>query len=214
MNLKIIYLEEFGKAFLPKRIRPHLRSYFLKAGYAEVPYRLFGAIFYCALIVTFLAYLLIIYPLIQASLPVLFMITLASWIVLPLALVAFFGFCFYIYLDQIIFNRMNKVESVLQDFLRFVVENLKGGMSFEKALWSAIRPEFGILAGEVRLAAKKVMTGQDIDEALSEFTSKYDSPTVKRTFDLICEGLKGGGSISDLIEHLIANIEQTKELKA
>jgi len=103
---------------------------------------------------------------------------------------------------------------VLPDFLRFVSENLKGGLPFERALWSAIRPEFGVLASEVRLAAKRVMTGQDVDEALQEFTSKYESPMLRRSFNLITEGMKGGGEIADLIDRIVEDIEDTKELKS
>ena len=106
------------------------------------------------------------------------------------------------------------MEAVLPDFLRMVSENLKGGMPFERALWSSIRPEFGILANEIRLASKKVITGQDIGEALKSFTEKYDSPMLRRSFDLIIEGIKGGGKTADVIDRVIDTIEETSELKA
>ena len=38
MTLKIIFLKEFGKAFVPKKFAPDLRKYLLKAGLNEVPY--------------------------------------------------------------------------------------------------------------------------------------------------------------------------------
>jgi len=56
MNLQIIFLEEFGKAFVPKKIRSHLRGYFLKAGLVDVPYKVFGAFFYLSIITTFFLY--------------------------------------------------------------------------------------------------------------------------------------------------------------
>ncbi|MBI2133430.1 type II secretion system F family protein [Candidatus Woesearchaeota archaeon] len=213
--------ENFGKAFIPKIFRPHLREYFLKAGFTEVPYDFFGKVFYFNLFITFLIYSFSVYPFFSSLFPLefmdvlyIFLISGVTWFILPILFSVAFGVLLYFYLDVSIYNRTKKMEDVLPDFLRFVSENLKGGMSFEKALWSSIKPEFGILAAEVRLAAKKVMTGQDIEDAIQEFTSKYDSPIVKRAFDLIIEGIKGGGRIADLIDKIIEDIEEMKELKA
>ncbi len=213
--MKLIFLEEFGKAFVPKRIRPGLRSYFLKAGITDVPYKLFGAFFYLSLIITFVLYFYKVYPEFFASesLTKIFLYTAITWFVLPIFFTMLFGIMLYFYLDLRIFNRTQKMELVLPDFLRFVGENLRGGMPFEKALWTAIKPEFGILASEVRLAAKKVMTGEPVEDALHEFTGKYDSPMMRRNFDLIIEGMKGGGEIADLIDGVIENISETRQLK-
>ena len=57
MAFKIIFLEEFGKAFVPKRVIPYLREYLLKAGINEVPYRFFGALFYLSAIITGFIYI-------------------------------------------------------------------------------------------------------------------------------------------------------------
>ena len=214
MNLK--FLEEIGKAFVPKRMRPDLRWHFLKAGTTEVPYRTFGMMFYFSLLATFIIYFLKVYPLFfpSKSLVKIFIYTAVTWTVLPILFTVLLAVAFYFYLDLKIYKRTKQMEDVLPDFLRFVSENLKGGMSFENALWSSIKPEFDVLANEVRLAAKKVITGQDVEEALHEFTGKYDSPMLQRAFDLILEGMKGGGKIANLIDRIIEDIEETRELKA
>ncbi len=220
MELSFKFLEDTGKSFVLTRLRPNLRSYFLKAGITEVPYRVFGGMFYVSLIITFIFYFWKIYPIfynIQNNISgniKLAIYTAATWIILPIVLTCLFAIMMYFYLDVRIYNRTKRMEEVLPDFLRFVSENLKGGMSFENALWSSIKPEFDVLAVEVRLAAKKVMTGQDVEEALTEFTSKYNSPMVKRAFDLVIEGIKGGGKIADLIDRIIEDIEELKELKS
>jgi len=119
----------------------------------------------------------------------------------------------YQFIELKIFNRTKKMEEVLPEFLRYVSQNLKGGMSFEKALWTAIRPRFGILADEIQLVAKRVMSGLDIEVALKEFTEKYDSPMLKRTFNLVIEGMKGGVEIAELIDRIDENIRETQILK-
>jgi pilus assembly protein TadC len=216
MSLQIVFLEEFGKAFVPKSLRHHLKAYFMKAGLLEVPYKLFGGFFYLSLIATFFIYFYKIYPLFgpTTSLIKVFLYTIGTWIALPLGISTLLALMLYFYLDLRIFNRTSKMEAILPDFLRFVSENLKGGMSFERALWSAMRPEFGILATEVRLAAKRVMTGSDVEDALKELTEKYHSPTLRRSFDLIIEGMKGGGKTAYIIDKIVEDLEETAELKA
>ncbi len=224
--MEITFLGDIGKAFVPNRFRANLRRYFLKAGITEVPYNLFGGIFYLSLIITFIIYFWKVFPL-TSTLDITLSLSqsnlsnflkvlsyaAATWFVLPILFTFLFAFAIYYYLEIRIYNRTKRMEEVLPDFLRFVSENLKGGMSFEKALWSSIKPEFDVLASEVRLSAKKVMTGQDVEEALTEFTTKYDSPILSRAFNLIIEGMKGGGRIADLIDKIIEDIEEMKELK-
>jgi pilus assembly protein TadC len=131
-----------------------------------------------------------------------------------LALVLALGwFVFQYILDSRILTRTKQVEEVLEDYLRYVSENLKGGMSFDASLWNSVKPEFGVLSEEIQLCTKKVMTGTPLEIALTEFTSKYDSPMLKRSFDIIIEALQGGGKISDILDDLVDNLQGLKELK-
>ncbi len=209
--------EGVGKAFLFDRIRPGIRNYLLKAGIVDVPYTIFGTLFWLSIIPV--AYIFIFYGWsyilsLHLNVALEFIFALLLWFALHSAVITAIILAIYFYIDLKIFNRTKKIEEVLPDFLRMVSENLKGGMPFEKALWSSIRPEFGILANEIRLSAKKVITGQDVDDALKSFTEKYDSPILRRSFDLITEGIKGGGKIAETIDRVIDTIEETKELKS
>ncbi|MBI3037035.1 type II secretion system F family protein [Candidatus Woesearchaeota archaeon] len=210
-------IEGVGKAFIFERFRPKLRSYLSKAGITGVPYHLMGIFFWLSIMPV--SYVFIFYAwgqiLQRAHNPALqFLAAIVVWAGMHTAVLACIVVFSYVYLDLRIFNRTKKMEAVLPDFLRLVSENLKGGMPFERSLWSAIKPEFGILGQEVRLAAKKVITGAEVNDAVVEFTSKYDSPMLRRSFDLILEGMKGGGRTADVIDRVIDTIEETKELKA
>ena len=217
MGLANQLFESVGKAFVFERLRPKLRSYVSRAGLVDVPYTLIGILFWLSILPVAYFFMFKLWggiaekiqnPLFQ------FILALSVWAIMHGAVLAVVMGLIYFYFDFRIFNRTKKMETVLPDFLRLVSENLKGGMPFEKSLWGAIKPEFGVLSQEVRLAAKRVMTGTDVDEALRDFTTKYDSAMLKRSFDLIVEGMKGGGRISDVIDRVIDTIEETKELKA
>lgn len=215
MKLKIIFLEEFGKAFIPKKIRPHIREYLLKVGIEKVPYKFFGGMFYLSLIGTYFIYLYKIYPGLSQNVTSFWflILTFLSWVGVQLGIIFVIIFATRQYLELKIFNRTKDMEEILPEFLRYVSENLKGGMSFDKSLWTAIRPQYGVLAEEIEIVAKKVMSGHDVEEALKEFTNKYDSPMLKRSFNLIIEGMKGGSQIAELIERIESNLRETKILK-
>jgi pilus assembly protein TadC len=211
---QFIFVHEFGKAFIPKKIRPKLRKYLLKAGVAEVPYSFFGILFYVTYLLTFLLYFFGFWGTISQQPGILvFVYAFIVWVFFPLAFIGLFVLMMYFYLDVRIFNRTKKMEDVLPDFLQEVSSNLKGGLSFEKSLWVAIKPRFGVLSGEIALAAKKVMTGSDIDVALSEFASKYNSPILRRAMDLIVSEIQSGGKVANILDQIVINMKKTKSLK-
>lgn len=209
-----LYAKEFGKAFIFKKIRPGIRSFFLKAGYEDVPYDFFGWLFYVTLAITYFIYIIIIYPKLSGYSPIsVLLITFIVWFIIQIVLVTLTIVYLYFSLIVKIYQRTKEIETILPDYLQLVSANLKGGMSFEKSLWVAIRPEFGIISKEITMVSKKVMTGNDLAEALEEFTEKYDSPILKRSFDLIIGEVDSGGKITVIVDKVIENIRKTKALK-
>ena len=214
MAFKIIFLEEFGKAFVPKRFIPNLRMFLLKAGIPQVPYKFFGGLFYLTAFITALVYMIYIYPfLLKYSHLVLLALSAVSWFVIQISLAFFFSLLVYFYLDLRIYKRTKEMEKMLPDFLQAVASNLKGGMSFENALLGAIKPRFSILANEMAEVSKKLVTGHEIGTALSELGQKYDSPILRRSIDLMISELESGGEIADLIDRISENIKEIRVLK-
>lgn len=214
MAIKIIFLEEFGKAFVPKKVTPYLRAYLLKAGIPNVPYRFFGALFYLTAAMTGALYILFIYPfLLKYSQLVLLLASTVIWFTVQISFAAVFILLVYFYLDILIYRRTRKMEEMIPDFLQVVSSNLKGGMSFENALWGAIKPRFSILANEMAEVSKKVMTGYDVGRALNELGEKYDSPMLRRSVDLMISEFESGGNIADLIDKIVYNFKEARALK-
>ncbi len=210
----ILYLDTFGKAFIPKRLRPNLRNYLFTAGINEVPYKFFGILFWITAIVTFVIYFSVIYSfLADINTLGVFIITLFSWFIIQSLMVFFIIMIVYFYLNMRIFNRVQELEKHLPDYLTLVSTNLKGGLSFEKSLWSAIKPEFGILAKEMTLVSKKVLTGTDVKLALTELMKKYKSPSLQRSLNLIIGEVESGGKIADVIDRVIENLKKASILK-
>ncbi|MBI4149127.1 type II secretion system F family protein [Candidatus Woesearchaeota archaeon] len=223
MNL---YLEELGSAFIPKSIRPSIRKYLQKAGIYQVPYQAFGALFYAIVLITFILFFVYIQP--QLSLGAhasffgikliigpasIFLVTFAAWVAVPLILSGMGILGLMVYYDILIYQRTKEIERILPDFLQAVSTNLKAGMTFDKALWNAIQPDFAVLANEIEIVAKKTMTGHPIEDALAEFAQKYHSNLVRESIDLINVGLSSGASASELLDRLVRNIRTSMHLR-
>ena len=214
MTFKIIFLEEFGKAFVPKKIAPNLRKYLLKAGLNEVPYKFFGFLFYISALITTVLYVIFLYPYLKKlSLFQIYVYSFLGWSAIQLFFATLFILLVYFYLDLKIFYRTRKMEEELPDFLQVLSSNLKGGLTFERALWSAVKPRFGVLGSEMAKASKKVMTGYEVSKALTELSDKYDSLLLSRTVDLMVSEIDSGGNVAALLDRIADNLKDLKELK-
>lgn len=117
------------------------------------------------------------------------------------------GVVLYVYVDLRIASRRSSIEKVLPEFLQLTAANIRAGMPIDQALWSAVRPHFGVLSKEIEDVAKQTMTGSDLAIALTTFSHKYDSKMLRRSVSLIVEGINAGSEIGDLVENLAISIQ-------
>jgi flagellar protein FlaJ len=97
-------------------------------------------------------------------------------------------------------NRRKKVEEVLPDFLMLAAANVRAGMTIDQAMWYAAKPEFGTLALEVELVARRVFAGEPFDNAIDLLAERLESKAVRRTVALIKQGMASGGEIANILE--------------
>jgi len=208
-------LDGIGKAVLPNKFRPKIRKYLQRSGIYEIPYSAFGILFWISALVT-LTIFIFSWNIIKSqdlSTIALFALVLVGWFIVHLLTAFVIMGLTYFYFDYKIYIRTREIENVLPDFLNVFSENLRSGMPTDKALWRAVKPEFGVLANEIRIASKQVMTGKGIEQALDEFSQKYDSPTLNRSLKLIVEGMKSGSEIAPIIDKVVDDIKNTTDLK-
>ena len=137
---------------------------------------------------------------------------LALWILVFVLLIASLWIIFYVAVDLKIFKRKVDIEDVLPDFLQLTASNINAGMTIDRALWFAVRPRFGVLAKEIETIAKETMSGADLKTALDKFAEKYDSRILKRSINLLNEGISAGGKIGDLLNRIAIDIQEQKSL--
>ena len=124
-----------------------------------------------------------------------------------------FAFLFYAWMTYRKIMRRNEVEDVLPDYLELVSANVGAGMTIDQALLYSVRDKFGILAEEMETVAKKIMSGGDLNQAITEFTEKYDSNTLKKSFILLLESLESGGEVASLISKIAWGVKENQIMK-
>jgi pilus assembly protein TadC len=197
------------------RRRKRLLEYIKKSG-IELSIDKINKIIFRTSIILFLfltGYLFYKFIEIKPGLQYIIIITLILWTLGFILLLLLLWSFFYLVVDLMIYNRTKKIEEVLPDFLHLTSANISAGMPIDRALWFAVRPRFGILASEIEEVAKATMVGERLDEALKKFTNKYDSDILKRSINLLLEGMECGGEIGDLLNRIANNIEETRIIK-
>ncbi|MBI3027379.1 type II secretion system F family protein [Candidatus Woesearchaeota archaeon] len=220
-----VFLENIGDRLIPKRLRPNLRNYLLKAGEKRTPYMEFGILFCLTFLAAFIAYLIfyfkflnkpvinVIYYRFKLNLFVFLIITIIFLVLVEIIMSLLAVVLIKFYFDFRIYKRTRKIEEVLPDFLQSVSVNLKAGMTFDKALWNAVESEFSVLEKEIEIVAKKEMAGEDITNALRELADKYNSPILKESINILIFGIEEGGDITDIVEELVKNVKETTFLR-
>lgn len=194
----------------------HLKEYLEKAGYtisdeARIAYRV--NIFFILLVGAFSVYLFYTGVLREDNILFILIQVILSWLIILPTLIVAFWVIFYFVIDFKIFNRRKELEEVLPDFLQLTSANINAGMPLDQALWYAVRPRFGILAKEIEEVAKSTLVGEDLGDALTNFSKRYDSLMLKRTVNLMLEGLDAGGQIGPLLNKISIDIQETRIIK-
>ena len=193
-----------------------LEKHMQKAGLYIGKYKIFNRLFNVSLIINLLASIFLIYFFsTHYGYPVIYIVTLTLllWLVIFFGLLLIVYLMFYFFLDFKIFQRRLDIEEVLPDFLQLTSANIRAGMPIDKALWFAVRPRFGVLAKEIEMVAKEVMSGEELNDSLQRFADKYNSDLVKRSINLMIEGIEAGGEIGNLLDKISTDIQEARIMR-
>ncbi len=140
----------------------------------------------------------------------------ASVLIIEIApLLTFFAFNLLAFsiLTMIANNRAKQFEHNFPEALSIIAANLRAGMTVEKAILSAAKPEFGPLEDEMHEMGKDIVGGVPIGTALLNMGERVRSETVKQTMRLITEGIKSGGSLESLLSEIADDLRSFDLLK-
>ncbi len=110
-------------------------------------------------------------------------------------------------------QKTKAVEEALPDALQLMASNLRAGISIEKSLILAARPEFGPLKEEIEAVGRDVATGGDVGKALQQMCKRVRSKALHRVVQLIIMGLKAGGKLATLLENSSEDLRSQREIR-
>jgi flagellar protein FlaJ len=123
---------------------------------------------------------------------------------------AFFGFVgaaayeilLYVILEFQIERRKTFVETLLPDYLQLVAANIRSGISLDRAMLLASKPEFGYFKTDVEAMNKQLYSGETMQNALNNLSRKYRSTVLQHSIRLILEAVRYGGALTDLLNQI------------
>ncbi len=108
----------------------------------------------------------------------------------------------YMVLQYFIDKRKTAMEEMLPDYFQIASANLRSGIALDRALLLAARPEFKFFSSDVKEMSRKVLGGETLDSALTEFAAKYRSYQLQHAVRMMLEAVKYGGAMADLLDQL------------
>ena len=182
----IIRLSNFIENKLNESVLILIQEYLLKAGIFTLASKVL------AMIAMIYIIFIILFALVSIILSLDLLISIALSILIPT--IAFILILF-IKIEQ----RAEEIENSIPDFLRQLSSMLKVGLSLENALIDMSNHGKGPLYDELRRVVVEIRMGKSLDESFNNMALRLNSKDLERSFKIILNAHKSGGSLSDII---------------
>ena len=116
-------------------------------------------------------------------------------------------------IDYYAMARAKRIEKSLPDALELIATNLSSGLTIENAMIESARPEFDELSSLLKRAAKEMFSGRSLEKALRGIAETIDSALLQKTVWLITEGIKKGGTLSNILIRISNDLREEEALK-
>ena len=110
-------------------------------------------------------------------------------------------------------RRVDAIEQSTPDFLRQLASLLRAGVGLETAMEDVSKHGSGPLNDELKRAVIEIKIGRTFDDAILSMGERLKSKNLDRTFRMILEGRRTGGSLSDVIETVAEDLRAVLALK-
>ncbi len=111
------------------------------------------------------------------------------------------------------YSRIRKIDAVFPDFVRDLSSSRRAGMTFTKAILFTSKGSYGLLTKEIKKIAQQISWGSSVEEALTEFSKRINTTSVRRTISLIIEASRSGGNVADVLDVAAEDALEIKQLE-
>jgi len=110
-------------------------------------------------------------------------------------------------------RRVDAIENGTPDFLRQIASLLRAGVGIETAVEDISKHGKGPLYDELKRTVIEIKIGSTFDESLLSMGERLKSKNLDRTFRMILEGRRVGGSLADVIETVAEDLRAVLSLQ-
>ncbi|MGC8537479.1 MAG: type II secretion system F family protein [Candidatus Micrarchaeia archaeon] len=115
---------------------------------------------------------------------------------------AVFAAVIYMIIEYKIDGRKTRLEKMLPDYFQLASANLRSGIALDRAMLLAAKPEFSFFSEDIQDMSRKLFSGETMEAALVELSSKYKSVQLQHSIRMMIESLKYGGAMADLLDQI------------
>lgn len=99
------------------------------------------------------------------------------------------------------YRALKEMEERFPSFLRDLIESIRSGMPFHKAIISAGQLDYGKLSTEIRKMSNQITWGMPLEKALNQFSERVkDSKRLYTTVKIVRESHLSGGDVVSMLE--------------
>lgn len=111
------------------------------------------------------------------------------------------------------YQKLKTIEERFPDFLRDIVEGLRGGMSLPLAINYTSKNNYGELTKPIRLLIAQISWGVPFEKAINNFASTLKSKTINRAVRTIIEAHRSGGNLAEVINAVGQSTIELEKIK-
>lgn len=111
------------------------------------------------------------------------------------------------------YAKVKHYEARFPDFLRDVVEGLRGGMTLPASIQYASKNNYGVLNEHIKRLSYQLNWGVPFDKAMTNFSNVLGSKTISRAIYTIIEAHRSGGNLSEVLESVTQSTIELEKIK-
>jgi len=110
-------------------------------------------------------------------------------------------------------RRISRLEAEFPAMVRDISLSVKSGMTLKEAVSVAAGGQYGALTKAIKQMDNEISWGVSFDDALLHFAKKYPTVLIRRTVFTLIEASRMGGQLSEILEGIATDVEETKTLE-
>lgn len=111
------------------------------------------------------------------------------------------------------YKGVREIEEKFPDFLRNIVEGLRGGMTLPLSVTYASRNYYGSMDPYIRRLAAQISWGVPFEAALKNFSDELKSKIITRSVSTINEAHRSGGNIVDVLDSVTKSTVEIDKIR-